>query len=905
MKKFDGMKARPAIFLTGAMLLSGASALPIYAQDAEPEADRVMEEVIVMGRLRSAEESLQDERMDEEVVTDVLGAEMISRLGDSTVALALRRVSGLSLVGDKFVYVRGLGERYSNTLLNGATVPSPDLTRNVLPLDVIPASIVESLKVQKSYSADMPANFGGGSIDIRTKGIPDEFTWSIEAGLGANTETDGNVLSYSGGADDRWGVDDGTRALPNQIGTAIQRFRGNLDTQSIFATLQQEANGTPTFADAQLLNRQLGAALNRNISVQDESADPDMDFKASIGNNWYVSDNAEFGVLASGSYKSKWRQTEQLSRNFNFPDERTDTETESTYSVEIASSINTGFRYTDDHEITTTSLYLRNTDDETAINDFFNENRERSGGNGFRGYRLTYEQRDLTVNQVTGTHYLGAATRELFPQLAGLVEWVPEELQVDWFYSQAEAATDIPNEVNVLSNTITDRVTGAVQSSSVQLDTSASSFKFTELEDDVRSWGWTATLPLVFQGTDVELSSGYYHSRKARSYEQYQFNLGVLTVADSGILTGPLGNVFATANVLNTANNFVFDTVNSNSQSYVAATMTDAMFGKFDWTVNDSWRVSAGARWEDYRQVALDVNVLGFSIVTPVVTTDPSVLERASFQDDAVYPSVSVTYMSDLWADVFQLRFGYSETSIRPDLREINDATYVDPLTGDLVDGNPGIIPSSVDNYDIRAEWFFDGSDNLTVSLFYKDITNPIELFEAPASDTTILREIVNAESATLSGIEFDAYKSLEFVGNGWEQFFIQGNLTLLDSELVAGANADAPTNQKRVLANASEYVANMVLGFDSNSAKHTATLVYNVFGERLYVAGRNGAPDAFEQPFHSVDFTYSWYPTDNITLKLKLQNLLDETVEIERQGVLIFEEDPGLSYSMSFQYAI
>ena len=392
MKKFDGMKARPAIFLTGAMLLSGASALPIYAQDAEPEADRVMEEVIVMGRLRSAEESLQDERMDEEVVTDVLGAEMISRLGDSTVALALRRVSGLSLVGDKFVYVRGLGERYSNTLLNGATVPSPDLTRNVLPLDVIPASIVESLKVQKSYSADMPANFGGGSIDIRTKGIPDEFTWSIEAGLGANTETDGNVLSYSGGADDRWGVDDGTRALPNQIGTAIQRFRGNLDTQSIFATLQQEANGTPTFADAQLLNRQLGAALNRNISVQDESADPDMDFKASIGNNWYVSDNAEFGVLASGSYKSKWRQTEQLSRNFNFPDERTDTETESTYSVEIASSINTGFRYTDDHEITTTSLYLRNTDDETAINDFFNENRERSGGNGFRGYRLTYEQ---------------------------------------------------------------------------------------------------------------------------------------------------------------------------------------------------------------------------------------------------------------------------------------------------------------------------------------------------------------------------------------------------------------------------------------------------------------------------------------------------------------------------------
>jgi outer membrane receptor protein involved in Fe transport len=421
----------------------------------------------------------------------------------------------------------------------------------------------------------------------------------------------------------------------------------------------------------------------------------------------------------------------------------------------------------------------------------------------------------------------------------------------------------------------------------------------------VKSWGWTATLPIFLDSGDLELSGGYYHSRKGRGYEQYQFSLGVLTVANDATLDGPIGNVFSSTNILDPANNFVFDTVNSNSQSYLAATMTDGYFGKFDWKINDSWRLSAGARWEDYRQVALDVNVLSFSLVNPVVSTDPDVLERASFQDDDIYPSVSLTYSTEFLAEVFQLRFGYSETSIRPDLREINDATFVDPLTGDLVDGNPGIIPSSVDNFDIRAEWFFDSSDNFTISLFYKDIDNPIELFEAPASDTTILREIVNAESAELTGVEFDGYKSLEFIGEGWEQFFVQGNLTLLDTELVAGVNADAPTNAKRELANASEYVANIVFGFDSNDAMHTATLVFNVFGERLYVAGRNGAPDAFEQPFNSLDLTYSWYPTDAMTLKLKMQNLLDETVEIEREGVTIFEEDPGLSYSLTFKYAL
>ncbi|MFN3239419.1 MAG: TonB-dependent receptor domain-containing protein [Pseudomonadales bacterium] len=907
MKKLDGRNQKPAIVLTGLIALSGVSALPVFAQEAgnKPVIDPGMEEVVVLGRLRSAAESLQDERMNEEVVTDVLGAEMIGRLGDSTVATALRRVSGLSLVGDKFVYVRGLGERYSNTLLNGATVPSPDLTRNVIPLDVFPTSIVESLRVQKSYSADMPANFGGGSVDIRTKGIPDSFTYSLEVGGGLNTETDGDVLTYRGGGDDEWGVDDGTRELPSSIASAIQRFRGNLDTQSIFQTLQQEADGTPTFADAQLINRQLGTALYRDIAIRDESADPDLDLKASIGNNWFVGDNGEFGILAGGTYKNKWRQSTQISRNLAFPDTRTDTEVESTYSVELSANLNMGFTYTDDHEITTTSMYLRNTDDETAINDFFNENREIPDGIGFRNYRLTYEQRDMRVNQVNGTHYLGSATREWFPFLAGVFEYVPEEFQVDWFYSEAVAETDIPNEVDVQANTIVDPVTAAVLSTDVRLDTASSTYRFTELEDDVKSWGWNAMWPMEFDNSNLELSGGYYHSRKARDYSQFQFNLGALSVADDTILDENLSSVFSATNILDPANNFVFDTVNTNSQSYIAATMTDGYYGKFDWTWNETWRVSAGARWEDYRQVALDVNVLSFSIVNPVVTTDPAALERASFQDDDVYPSLSVTYMTEFWAEVFQLRFGYSETSIRPDLREINDATYRDPLSGDLVDGNPGIIPSSVDNFDIRAEWFFDSNDNLTVSLFYKDIDNPIELFEAPASDTTILREIVNAESAELTGVEFEGYKSLGFIGEFWEPFFIQGNVTFLDTELVAGPNADAPTNLKRDLANASDYIANIVFGFDSMDARHTATLVYNVFGERLYVAGRNGAPDAFEQPFNSLDLTYSWYPTEAITVKFKAQNLLDESIEIERESVTILEEDPGQSFSLSFQYAM
>ena len=218
-------------------LIGMAVVMPFFFQTSALAQE--MEEVIVQARLKSGAEALVNERMDDAVVSDILGAEMIGRTGDSTVASALRRVAGLSLVGGKFVYIRGLGERYSSSTLNGSSIPSPDLTRNVIPLDIFPTAIVESLRVQKAYSADKAASFGGGSVDIRTKGIPDQFTYSVEASGDVNTELKGDVFSYAGGGDDRLGQDDGARALSGNITSAIARFAGNLDAQNILNALRE------------------------------------------------------------------------------------------------------------------------------------------------------------------------------------------------------------------------------------------------------------------------------------------------------------------------------------------------------------------------------------------------------------------------------------------------------------------------------------------------------------------------------------------------------------------------------------------------------------------------------------------------------------------------------------------
>jgi TonB-dependent receptor len=861
-----------------------------------------IEEVVTIGRYLSSSQQLVAERMEDAFSTDLLGAEMIGRLGDSTVAAALRRVPGLSLVDDKFIYIRGLGERYSATFLNGAQIPSPDLTRNVIPLDIFPTSVVESLRVQKSWSADLSANFGGGSVDIRTKGIPDGFSMGFELGSALNTESNDDALSYPGGGDDRWGVDDGSRELSSTLLAQINQYQGNIDVQGLLTQLQR-ADNSATLADAQALNRSLSLELNRDFRIQEESTDPDYGMKAHIGNNFILNEDWEAGFLVGAGYKTEWRSSTSIARNIGFPTERTDTERESTKSVNLTGTLNFGVKFTNDHSIDTTTLFLRNTDDETAIRDFFNENRQISDGLGFRSYRIQYEEREMLTNQVKGSHYFGDATRELIPLLDDFFGWLPTETNVSWFYSESDAETNIPNQAEITSQTLTDPVTTAVLNESVALNSSAADFRFTELDDDVENYGWRVTVPVQFDNSHIEFSGGYDHSRKARTYRQAQFGLGPLNVSDSSILSAPIDQVFSDANVTNPANNYVFNRTGTNNQSYIAATMTDAVFGGADWTYRDTWRVAAGARWEDYRQVAVDWNPFGYSEANPQITTDPDVLEEGVFTSDEIYPSVSLTYMTDWWAETFQLRFGWSETAIRPDLREITDASYIDPRTDDLVRGCPGCVPADVTNLDIRAEWFFDSGDNLTVTLFLKEIDNPIEFFESAASDTNTAREIVNADSAEVYGVEFEGLKELGFLGDMFERFFLQGNLTIQESELVAGPDADAPTNPVRELTGASEYVANILFGFDAFDGKHTASLIYNVFGERLYVAGRNGAPDGFEKPFHSLDLTYSWYPTDSITLKLKAQNLLGEKLEIERGGVISYEEDPGSTFSASMSW--
>lgn len=891
--------------LLPAFSLSALSlAVSAVAQEADSDLsfNKPLEEVVVVGRLKSTAENLVIERLEQEVAVDFLGAEAIGRIGDSTVAAALRRVPGVTLIDDKFVFVRGLGERYSSTLLNGAVVPSPDLTRSVIPLDIFPTSIVESLAVQKVHSSDMPAAFGGGNVDIRTKGIPSDLVFSLEIGTDYNSASDGRLLTYKGGSDDIYGNDDGTRALSYKLKQALRQYGGSLDRNDILADMRQ-SNPNATLADAEQLNRELALNLYRNIDIYETNDDDNFSAEVNAGNRFYLGDaeEIEFGVLAGLSYDRSWRNKSSEVRSVSDEDEA-EFKNETTQNTSIAANLNFGLRLNEDHSLETTSLYLRNTDDKTSVTDSYDNDQPVGGDISDRQFRIRFEQRELVVNQIRGEHTFGELSREQlgWDQLA-----FAEGLSFNWFYSDSESTTEIPNEVAVQ----TRHVEGPNGSTTVAANATAADYRFTDLQDEVESYGWEVKMPFSSMDWKVELSGGNEYWEKARTYRQTQFGLGSVDASDA-VRSGPLDRVYSDANILDPNNGYQIQVAGSNSESYIAANRVDAYYGKLDVTWQDTWRVVAGLRYEDYQQVGLTWDPLDFDGI-PVVSNESGgqqaiidELENAVFTDDDTFASLAATYMlPGFWAEDFQLRFGYSETTVRPDLREIADSSYVDPVTGALVFGNPDVRPAQFKNYDLRAEWFFSNSDSFTASLFYKDISDPIELFQAAAGDTNTAVEIVNAESATILGAEVEFMKSLGDFSDALIPFFLQGNLTLLDTELVAGSNADAPTNAKRDLVGASDYAANLILGFDSADEMHAATLSYNVFGERLYFAGRNGEPDAFEQPFHSLDATYSFYPNQSVIVKVKVKNILDEELEIERDGKTTFREEVGTTFSASIEY--
>ncbi|AUJ72106.1 TonB-dependent receptor domain-containing protein [Pseudoalteromonas sp. NC201] len=876
--------------------LTVATSLPSVAEE-----EQAIEEVVAVGtRLQGSAAAVIEERKNQAFVADILGAEQLSRTGDSDAASALRRVTGLTLVDGKFIYVRGLGERYSSARLNGAAVPSPDLTRNVIPLDIFPASIIESLAVQKAYSPSMPAAFGGGNIDIRTKSVPSEFTAGIEVGIGQNFNSD-KGFTYSGT----------TEGIPQVLQDAVVRYRGNFDIGEVVDKNGFKDKDRLTRADQAIdVIKGFVSSLPRDIQVKEESLDPNFDVKANIGNSfqedWL---GGTVGFMLAGSYDNDWNYSDRttgviddtLAENCTSKLETAEDTANSCYVTLKESKVTTeterlngvfniGYRL-DQHSITYSKIYLEDNETESEFSVLQSPNgstvRTIAGtGAAQRSHQFDYEERTLDIDQVIGQHTF-------------LDYW---GVGFDWQYTESKAQTDIPTEIDFkfIDNYNED---GSYKNSIVTGDDNRITYAFTDMEDNVKSYSGNVTLPLTFEGIEITLKGGYDFMDRARVYNTSNFvvnnksGISIPVNFDESEIYGLSG--YLDDEFLN--NNTFLLTFNEPqapaADDYIAAQKIDAGYGEFDIFFDNTWRISGGIRYEDFKQVSLATSSLIFDRITMETIYDEERILAGTVNEDNFFNALSLTYLSD---GNYQVRFGYGETTVRPDLRELVPVAYYDPLTDIRTFGVAGLKSSDLKNYDARFEYYMDNGDNFSVAAFYKDITAPIETI-LRVGDEDYTATFVNGEEGEVYGIEAEWLYDLSSLASG---FFTSGNITLSDSEVsIDPARAGNLTNPTKRMTGHSEYVVNMQLNYDSADGQHSGSLVYNVFGERILASGIGGRDDAYEQPFHSLDLVYTWYPDFNSKVKFKVKNLLNEDQEVTQSDVVVRQKDVGTSVSLSYSY--
>ncbi|MBY0562951.1 MAG: TonB-dependent receptor [Hyphomonadaceae bacterium] len=805
-------------------------------------------EIVVLGRF------IPEPMRETSEVATFLSSEDLARQGDDNAALALTRLTGLSVVSNRFVYVRGLGDRYSSALLNGSPLPSPEPLRRQVPLDLFPSNILDGATVQKTFSPNYPGEFGGGIIDLRTLRIPLDPFLTIKAGTGYNTEaTNQRGLVYYGERSDWTTVSDGLRELPDAVEDAIARdVRISRDTGFTEAELEEIGE---SFANSPL------------TVVQSEELDPDFEGEINAGTSFDVG-RYNVGLLGVFGYDSAWRTRDARRIGVVGNVDNTEFQTlTSTWDIvgNLFGSASVGW---DENELALTGLLVRSSTKYAQVSE--GRNNDFAGGDLRRESTAWYE-RQLGSVQLAGEHRFGA-------------------LDVEWRGAFAESTREAPYERSIVY-VLPD---GGVPSYAP--GNGGNETRFSYLTDQVLSGGVDLDYTIALsEERDAIISAGWASSRTERDYEFYSFSFSTAAGTPQSVLELRPDFLFSPDNI-DPLRFEINENFNPNA-NYVGELDVDAGYVSADVEVIPLVRAAIGVRYEDAVQsVSTGVR---YPLPPGFTPAAPALIENTYW-----LPAATLTWN---FAEDLQLRLGYSQTIARPQFRELAFTPFIDPDTDRIYQGNPYLQDSEFVNYDARVEYYFGRDRFVTGGLFYKTIDSPIEEVVISPNGTDILTRFLNAPQATLWGVEADFRTRFEmpFELPGFfstAEWFFGANYTYTNSEVTAGeddivinvsvdpapAGQPAPTAPARnfitdgsQLQGTPEHIANLQFGFDTEATQ--LTLLVGYVSERISRRGDpTGAnvPTVFEDPGILVDLVFRHNFTvsgTDLSLGLSARNLLAE----------------------------
>ena len=810
---------------------------------------------------QSSERGLLEQRMRSSRIEDSISTEEISRLPASSAGEAIKRVTGVSIVGERYVFVRGLGERYSNTLLNNVEIPSPEPNRRVVPMDIFPASLLASLQTVKTFSPDQPGGFAGGSVQVFTKDFPEELTMSLSMSTGFNTQATGEEgLTYPGGEFDFLGFDDGSRELPHII-----------REEAADVPIRERGRFTPAgFTPAEI--QAFGQSFENVWSPEPQALPINQGYKFSLGNSNTIF-GKQFGYLGvisygnSHSYGTQVRNAfrlglnETLSPVTSYNVERTGNE------VDWGTVLNTSFRFSPEHRTSLRTLFTHTAEDETRTWEGFNADRNTD----MRSTRLRYVERQLFSGQLAGTHDFNFGE----PVLAG-----PEvpEVSMEWRLTYSRASRDEPD---TRENIYEDRGDGTYTFRDV---TQSGSRFFFDLEDDEYNArvDWKVRV-----GTEGLFKFGGLLRDRARTFDVRRFRFLPSDRVDATVNLSALPEVlFQTQNIAPRV--FELRESTRSTDNYLADHNIYSGYMMLDLPLSAKWQIMTGVRLESSDQA--------------VTTYDPFAATRkeinANLETLDWLPGLNVTYR--LTARM-NLRLAASRTITRPDFRELAPFEFTDFVGGRTILGNPNLERTQIDNFDFRWEAFPQIGGILAVSAFYKRFQKPIEQIVQPQAEVRITYE--NAEGAHNYGLEIEARQNLGVLTETLHKFSINTNAALISSQVVLPEDVGIQTSSERPLQGQCPYIVNISVGFEDPNWGISSAVAYNIFGRRLSEVGNHGVPDVYEQPRGQLDVSFSRMLANHFKFSVLAKNLLDPYVRYKIGEATYLAYKLGRSFSFGISY--
>lgn len=884
-------------------------------QDIKIKASNSMKEVVITAgrqRVRSvsatSDKDLITELRQVSGVASGISSEQITKLPDRNAAEVVKRISGVSVVDDRFIVVRGMNERYNLTYLNDNLAPATELYTKAFAYDLLPSAIIDRIVVYKSPQADLLADFAGGAVKVYTKNTRPLRHLDIGVQVAhrpGSTFTD--INSYKGGKYDFFGFDDGSRQLPS---FSPSYFKSNPNT----ALTNQST---------------LLKAFSPVLDYQRTTSTPDMQVYANFYDNWKLG-RMRLYDLTSVNFTHETRSYSVYNQTGN---------TYTLFADNADQNLNVNNQITNSQQTTEIgkinileNLTLRvNKNNQLTFKNFFvNEGRKLTTINATRRNILPTLDSAIWGNNQQHNVNLSFQRRLLYSgNVGGIHDFNQNKSRLDWSLGYSHILQNVPDQRN---STFVNygKLPGftAAGSNVGTFDTGYLGMinrLFIKLTEDT----YNAAVNYSFKISPLfTLKAGTYQLYKTREVgrrffrvnraglQPYEFyipaNQGITDgwvenygVSNPNLIFFPqskLGEVWSNKYFPDDGSGLAIYDATSPVDSYVASEQNNSGYIMGDLMPFDkNLIINAGLRVEyDQQKVAGAVSDLSGGIIGV----------KAVNRKTSLLPSVNINYKPD---SAYAIRLGYGRTVNRPDFRELSPYNDFDFQNNQSIIGNPKLVSATIDNYDFRAELYPNSTQQnelINVGVFYKSLQNPIEQLRVSKngytdnSNFTVLT-YGNAISAKVYGIEAEIKKSLAFIpGRFFSKLSFVANGALIKSttrqrDYNAGNFAVDSTNIKgRPLQGQSPYVFNTGLYYENIASGTKIGLTYNVSGARIYakssgnpnsdlqkqtgnVALASTRPDLLQLPQKLLDVSVTQRVIKSLQAKLSIQNILNQAFTI------------------------